>query len=52
MSSTTSTKLGDDFLRIPKLEVTGKNWVIYKDRFIWAVDSRDFAEHSTLEHGS
>ncbi|KAJ6623901.1 hypothetical protein B0H10DRAFT_2008766 [Mycena sp. CBHHK59/15] len=45
MSSTTSTKLGDDFLRIPKLEVTGKNWVIYKDRFIWAVDARGFVEH-------
>ncbi|KAJ6565722.1 hypothetical protein B0H10DRAFT_2112241 [Mycena sp. CBHHK59/15] len=36
MSSTTSTKLGDDFLRIAKLEVTGKNW---------AVDARGFAEH-------
>ncbi|KAJ6521626.1 hypothetical protein DFH09DRAFT_1097612 [Mycena vulgaris] len=34
MSTTTSTRLGDDFLRIPKLEVTGTNWVIYKDRFI------------------
>ena len=44
MSSTT-TKLGDDFLRIPKLEVTGTNWVIYKDRFIWAVDARGLAEH-------
>ncbi|KAJ7261624.1 hypothetical protein C8J57DRAFT_1071940 [Mycena rebaudengoi] len=27
MSSTTTTKLGDNFLRIPKLEVTGTNWV-------------------------
>ena len=25
-------KLGDDFLRIPKLALDGKNWVIYKDR--------------------
>ncbi|KAJ7721363.1 hypothetical protein B0H16DRAFT_1335375 [Mycena metata] len=45
MASTTSTKLGDDFLRIPKLEVTGTNWVIYKDRFTWAVDARGLAEH-------
>ncbi|KAJ6588174.1 hypothetical protein B0H19DRAFT_922003, partial [Mycena capillaripes] len=45
MSTTTSTRLGDDFLRIPKLEVTGTNWVIYKDRFMWAVDARGLAEH-------
>ncbi|KAJ6555943.1 hypothetical protein B0H19DRAFT_947237, partial [Mycena capillaripes] len=44
MSSTT-TRIGDDFLRIPKLEVTGTNWVIYKDRFIWAADARGLAEH-------
>ncbi|KAJ6525173.1 hypothetical protein B0H19DRAFT_871589, partial [Mycena capillaripes] len=41
----TSTRLGDDFLRIPKLEVAGTNWVIYKDRFMWAVDARGLAEH-------
>jgi hypothetical protein len=41
----TTTKLGDDFLRIPKLEVTGTNWVIYKDRFKWAVDARGLSEH-------
>ena len=31
----TTTKLGDDFLRIPKLDVSGSNWVIFKDRFLW-----------------
>ena len=40
-----STKLGDEFLRIPKLEVSGTNWVIYKDRFILAIDARGIADH-------
>ena len=37
MSSST-TKLGDDLLRVPKLDVAGINWVVYKDRFLWSVD--------------
>ncbi|RDB30296.1 hypothetical protein Hypma_007134 [Hypsizygus marmoreus] len=41
----TSTKLGDDFLRVPKLDVSGSNWVIYKDRFLWSVDARGLLEH-------
>ncbi|KAJ3780764.1 hypothetical protein GGU10DRAFT_414662 [Lentinula aff. detonsa] len=42
---TTSTKLGDDFLRVPKLDVTGKNWVIYKDRLRWSIDARGLLKH-------
>ncbi|KAJ7277624.1 hypothetical protein C8J57DRAFT_1060504, partial [Mycena rebaudengoi] len=45
MSSTFSTKLGDDFMRIPKLDVSGNNWVIYKDRFLWATDARGLTDH-------
>ncbi|KAJ7939643.1 hypothetical protein B0H13DRAFT_1586908, partial [Mycena leptocephala] len=30
---------------IPKLKVIGLNWVINKDRFLWAVDARGLAEH-------
>jgi hypothetical protein len=41
----TLTKLGDEFLRIPKLDVSGTNWVIFKDRFTWALDA-----HSILDH--
>ena len=41
----TSTRIGDDFLRIPKLDVAGTNWVIYKDRFMWSVDARGLVEH-------
>lgn len=41
----TSTKLGDEFLRIPKLEVSGANWVIFKDRFTWALDARSILDH-------
>ena len=34
-----ATKLGDDLMKVPKLDVGGVNWVIYKDRFLWAVDA-------------
>lgn len=27
----TDTKLGNEFLRVPKLDVSGKNWVIGTD---------------------
>ena len=40
-----STKLGDEFLCIPKLEVSGTNWVIFKDRFTWALDARGILDH-------
>jgi hypothetical protein len=41
----TTTKLGDEFLRIPKLDVAGTNWVIYKERFAWALDARGIIDH-------
>ena len=40
-----NTKMGDEFLRIPKLDVSGSNWVIYKERFTWALDARGIADH-------
>src|ERR1700761_5045063 len=40
-----STKLGDEFLCTPKLDVSGSNWVIFKDRFIWALDARGILDH-------
>ena len=40
-----STKLGDKFLQIPKLDVSGSNWVTFKDRFTWALDARGILEH-------
>ena len=40
-----STKLGDEFLRIPKLEVSGTNRVIFNDRFTWALDARGILDH-------
>ncbi|KAJ3740883.1 hypothetical protein DFH05DRAFT_1404893, partial [Lentinula detonsa] len=42
---TTSTKFGDDFLCVPKLDVSGKNWVIYKDRIKWSIDARGLLKH-------
>ena len=44
MTSFTS-KLGDDFLRIPKLASDGKNWVIYKDRLILSVQACGLGGH-------
>ena len=40
-----STKLGDEFMCIPKLDVSGTNWVIFKDCFIWALDARGILDH-------
>src|SRR6202522_1443735 len=40
-----TTKLGDQFLWIPKFEVSGTNWVIYKDRFAWSLDARGILSH-------
>ena len=44
MTSFTS-KLGDDFLRVPKLASDGKNWVVYKDRLILSVQARALGGH-------
>ena len=41
-----SMKLGDDLMRVPKLDVAGSNWVIYKTRFLWAIDARGLLEHT------
>ena len=41
----TTTKLGDEFLHIPKLDVSSSSWVLYKERFFWALDA-----HAILEH--
>ena len=32
-------KLGDNLMKVPKLEAGGTNWVVYKDCFIWSVDA-------------
>ena len=40
-----STKLGDEFLQIPKLDMSDSNWVILKDRFTWALDAHGILEH-------
>ena len=43
--STTTMKLGDDFLHILKLDVSGSNWIIFKNRFLWSIDARGLTEH-------
>ena len=40
-----TTKLGEDFMKIPWLNITGTNWVIYKDCFLWAIDMRGHLDH-------
>ena len=45
MSFSATTRLGDKFLCIPKLDVAGINWVVYKDRFLWSIDARGLIDH-------
>ena len=40
-----STKLGDNLIKVPKLDTTGSNWVIYKDWFQWAIDAQGLLKH-------
>ena len=38
-------KLGNEFLHIPKLDISGSNWVIFKDCFIWALNAHGILDH-------
>jgi hypothetical protein len=38
-------KLGNDLMKVPKLDIASSNWVIYKTRFSWAIDARGLLEH-------
>ncbi|KAI0666360.1 hypothetical protein C8Q78DRAFT_929955, partial [Trametes maxima] len=38
-------KLGDDSVRVPKLELGGSNWVLYKDRLLWAANTKGYQGH-------
>ena len=42
-----SVRLGDDYVRVPKLDVQvgGTNWVLYKERLAWAADAKGLAGH-------
>ena len=42
--STTEAK-EDSYLRVPKLNATGTNWVIFKDRLRFAADARGYLDH-------
>jgi hypothetical protein len=45
MSDSNFGKLGDDLMKVPRLEASGANWVVYRDRFLWSVDARGLLEH-------
>ena len=34
-------------INILKLQADGSNWVIYRDRMLWAMDSRTLSDHLT-----
>ena len=40
-----SIKLGDDHVRVPKLDVGGANWVLYKEWLTWAADAKGLTGH-------
>ncbi|THG93575.1 hypothetical protein EW026_g7694, partial [Hermanssonia centrifuga] len=42
MSSDTKSK---DYLRVPKFNVSGTNWVVYKDRLKFAANARGYLHH-------
>jgi hypothetical protein len=43
--STVNGKLLEFFVHIPKLEVDGSNWVIFKDHFAFAAATTDLEKH-------
>ena len=43
--SSNNVKLGDGSVRVPKLELGGSNWVLYKDRLLWAADAKGYRNH-------
>ena len=45
MSFSTTAKPGDEFLHVPRLDIAGINWVVYKDRFLWSIDARGLLDH-------
>ncbi|KAG2158723.1 uncharacterized protein EDB93DRAFT_1066650, partial [Suillus bovinus] len=38
-------RLGEDFLRIPKLAADGENWMMYKEHLQWSIDARRLLGH-------
>ena len=45
--SAPTAKIGDDFLKIPRLSADGRNWVIYQERFTLSVAVRGLSGHLT-----
>ena len=43
--SNTNRKVLEFFAKIPKLEADGSNWVIYKDRFLYAAAAASLNQH-------
>jgi len=43
--STSNGKLGEDFLHILKLIADGENWMMYKERLQWSIDTRGLLGH-------
>ena len=43
--SDTFGKLGNNLMKVPKLEASGTNWVVYQDQFLWSVNARGLLEH-------
>jgi hypothetical protein len=48
---TTTSKLGNDFRHIPKLNVSGSNWVLFKEKFFWELDARGLLEQVNGKDG-
>ena len=43
--SGSTVKIGDDFLKVPRLSADGRNWVIYRERLTLSVAARGLSGH-------
>ncbi len=43
--SSSETKFGEDYLRVPRFDVSSANWIIYKDRLQFAADAQGYLDH-------
>ena len=43
--SDTFGKLGNDLMKVPKLEASSTNWVVYQDWFLWSVNVQGLLEY-------
>jgi hypothetical protein len=49
VTPTANSKLGDYFVRLPKLAIDGSNWLVCKNRFTFAVQGAGLGKYLEQE---